>query len=239
MHANRSGFTLLEMMTAIIVIAVMGGTFVKLASVLPKSREKTCLVSRTTAEQSAERYKFEHDNIFPISFETLVSAGYIDREPVCPSGGRLVWSSTEPAVLLCSIHSSSAAVAEPPLTSLGSTFSEISSGLIQLEADFYAEHGHWPRSWKPYCFTDLGLNPAEWESPVGHIYYTVGGTKVNVRPEEGWKMTVTNTTTGNTMTLTNSLNWSIIYDMTTSSWYYHKITAENRIDISTLQLLKM
>lgn len=237
MRKNRSGFTLLEMMTAVIVISVMGATFVKMSSVLPKSREKTCLVSRTSVEQAAERYKFDHESLFPASFETLVSASYIDREPTCPSGGHLVWASTEPAVLLCSIHSSSAPVAQP-LTPLGSTFSEISSGLIQLEADFYATHGYWSRSWKPYSFTDLGLNSADWNSPIDHIYYLAGGPKVSVRPEEGWEMTVTNITTGKTMTLTNSLNWYLIYDMTSSSWYYHTIATGHLVDISTLKLLK-
>ena len=35
--------------------------------------------------------------------------------------------------------------------------------------DFYAENGRWPRSWGSYAFTDLGLDPQDWDEPIEGI----------------------------------------------------------------------
>ena len=62
-------------------------------------------------------------------------------------------------------HNSSPAPTEPStqLTSLGSDFEEITSAMILLVQNFYDENGRYPRSWGDYVYTDIGLDPSEWE----------------------------------------------------------------------------
>lgn len=152
--------------------------------------------------------------------------------PVLPdyqSFGLIGWTSneTEPFVVR--------AIGSEPLTSLGSTFTEISGGMIGLLQAYYAKYGRWPRSWDPYGYTDLGLDPGEWSGYVDHIKYTVGGSKTNVRPESGWVMEV-KAVDGTTKRLTANLNWNLTYDATSGKWYYHRIEPANEIDISTFVL---
>ncbi len=123
---------------------------------------------------------------------------------------------------------------EEPLTSLGSTFTEISGGMIERITAFYTENGRYPRSWGDYRFTDIGLDPQEWEDRWhDHIGYGPGGTRVSARPEDGWAMEVTGLD-GEERTLTNDLNWNIWYDVPSGQWYYHRIEPGNEIDIETL-----
>lgn len=122
------------------------------------------------------------------------------------------------------------------LTPLGSTFTEISGNIISLVQDYFDSHGSWPRSWGDYKYTDLGLDPAVWNGvPYEGIIYGTGGNRISIEPDEGWRLTVTGLD-GNVRVLTSSLNWNLWYDMNTSNWYYHSITPEEAIDISTLQI---
>ena len=34
------------------------------------------------------------------------------------------------------------------------------------ELAYYQKYGSWPRTWSPYNFTDIGLNPADWSQPI-------------------------------------------------------------------------
>jgi len=142
--------------------------------------------------------------------------------------GLLGWTSTEDDPYVARPLSGS-----PPLTSLGSTFTDISGGMISLIQDFYDENGRYPRSWGDYRFTDIGLDPEEWGEAVDHLFYGPGGTRVSVKPEDGWAMEVQGLD-GETRVLTEDLHWNIWYDMATQAWYYHDIEPGNEVDIETL-----
>lgn len=121
-----------------------------------------------------------------------------------------------------------------PLTSLGSTFAEITGGMIAKIRAFYGKNGRYPRSWGEYRFNDIGLDPAEWEGRWhDHIGYGPSGARVSARPEAGLAMEVTGRD-GKKRVLTNKLNWSLWYDVAGGQWYYHSIKPGNEIDIDTL-----
>jgi len=124
-----------------------------------------------------------------------------------------------------------------PLTSLGSTYTEIISGIISLIQDFYDENERYPRSWGDYVFTDIGLDPEEWQQPYDHIIYKPGGNRVSLCPEDNYAFTVQDLE-GNTRTLSYSLNWNLVYSMDNGIWYYHSIEEGNEIDISTLEVIE-
>lgn len=149
--------------------------------------------------------------------------------PEYESFGLIGWTATpdEPYV--------ARAMEAAPLTPLGSTFGEITGGLIALLQDYYDKHGRWPRGWGDYAYTDIGLVPADWQGWIDHVKYGAGGSRVSVRPEAGWVMEVKDAA-GQTRVLNNKLSWNLWYDMTAKAWYYHDIKTGNEIDISTLKV---
>ena len=117
------------------------------------------------------------------------------------------------------------------LTSLGSTFEEISSAIISLMQTL-----GYGRTWGDYRYTDLGLDPEEWTEAIEHIYYKPGGSTLAIEPEDGYTFIVTDSD-GNTRELSSTLNWNLIYNDLDGNWYYHTIDEDNIIDISTLQVI--
>jgi len=123
------------------------------------------------------------------------------------------------------------------LTSLGSTFEEISSAIISLMETLVMETGKYGRTWGDYRYTDLGLDPEEWAEAIDHIYYKPSGSTLLIEPEDGYTFIVTDSD-GNTRELSSTLNWNLIYDDSDGNWYYHTIDEDNIIDITTLQVVE-
>ncbi len=126
---------------------------------------------------------------------------------------------------------------DPPLTSLGSTFAEISTAMIALVRKFHDEKGYYPRSWGDYAFTDVGLDPAEWGTAYDGVYYATAGNRTKVTPADGYTFLVTGTD-GTAYVLNASLNWSLWYSMIDEKWYHHSIAAGKEIDITTLVIAR-
>ena len=124
-----------------------------------------------------------------------------------------------------------------PLTSLGSTFAEISSAMIGLIQQFDDENGGYPRSWGDYKYTDIGLDPEEWNQGYEGIIYTPVGNRVQITPEDGYTFYVTDLN-GEEQSLPASYNWSLVYSMENATWYYHSMDVGNEIDISTLRVVQ-
>jgi len=125
-----------------------------------------------------------------------------------------------------------------PLTSLGNTYLEITGSIISLINDFYEENERYPRSWGDYVFTDIGLDPEEWQQAYDHIIYSPVGNRVSIKPEEGYAFDVDDLD-GNSRTLSYSYRWSLVYSMENETWYYHTIAEGNEININSLTVFKI
>ncbi|MEA3486910.1 MAG: hypothetical protein U9R20_04555, partial [Thermodesulfobacteriota bacterium] len=165
--------------------------------------------------------------------------GYMDSQPKCPYGGEYVLIPADEnhdyPTVGCSLHYWPKE--DKPLTSLGSTFEEISDSMIKLVKEFYDENGRYPRSWGDYAYTDIGLEKTEWTSGYNGIIYSPGGNRIKVTPEKGYIFYVTGSD-GKEKKLKSSYNWSLWHSMKDGKWYYHRIKAKNEIDISTLRVEK-
>ncbi|MBW2038436.1 MAG: prepilin-type N-terminal cleavage/methylation domain-containing protein [Deltaproteobacteria bacterium] len=124
-----------------------------------------------------------------------------------------------------------------PLTSLGSTFKEISTGMIDLIEGFYKKRGRYPRSWGDYRFTDIGLDPDEWSKGYNGIIYSPVGNRMQIKPEEGCTFYVTDLK-GKERRLPWSYKWNLVYSVENKQWYYHSTKKGNEIDISTLRVIQ-
>ena len=104
---------------------------------------------------------------------------------------------------------------------------------IKLIEDFYIENGRYPRSWYPYRYTDLGLDPDDWVDGVDGIIYKPNGNVFQIKPVKHYTFYVDDLE-GNTRALSWKLNWNLVYSMIDETWYYHSVQPGNEIDIDTL-----
>ncbi len=120
-----------------------------------------------------------------------------------------------------------------------STPSSITSTLnhfLQLIQDYYVEHDKYPRSWFPYNFTDLGLDPEDWDEPIDGIYWKPHGDDIGLANRAGDDIQIyVDDLNGNTLHLYDGWNiWCVAGD---GKCYYHTIAPENEVDINTIKVV--
>jgi Flp pilus assembly pilin Flp len=101
---------------------------------------------------------------------------------------------------------------------------------------YYAQHGRWPRSWNPYRFTDIGLDPADWSGLVGGLHWTPNGDKIGYGTVAGdpYIVYITNLA-GQRLRLYDS--WNIWCVAASQKCYYKTVAPQNEVDMSTLELV--
>lgn len=158
-------------------------------------------------------------------------------DPGSPGG-----SDPSPSPPAPSVSPSASATASPDpeqteAPTLTGSFAAVSSELIERLEAYHAEHGDWPRSWASYPYTDLGLDPRVFDSPIGGIWYELTGSRILVSPAQGYVMTVTDE-----RGRSRSIKWGddrlLIYDAESAAWFYGSVRSGNRVDISTLSVTK-
>jgi Flp pilus assembly pilin Flp len=103
--------------------------------------------------------------------------------------------------------------------------------------DYYKKYGRWPRTWSPYNFTDIGLNPADWSQPVNGLYFSPHGSEVGIANRKGDNLQVyVDDLDGKTLKLYDG--WSIWCPVTTPTCYYHTVEPGNEVDISTINVVE-
>ncbi len=114
----------------------------------------------------------------------------------------------------------------------------------QILADFqsrilayYQKYGRWPRTWSPYNFTDIGLNPADWSQPVNGLYFSPHGGEVGIANRTGDNLQVyVNDLDGKTLKLYDG--WNIWCPVDKPTCYYHTVADGNEVDISTIKVVE-
>jgi type IV pilus assembly protein PilA len=252
-HTRRagSGFTLIELLIVVIIIGILAAIAVPtFLSQREKAKDASVKEAVHTLQIGIQSYAMDHGDAYPSTGDlSALKGGYVDAWPKDPFvGGSMAYSataapgsyayvSTGEEYVLTGWTSDGSFQVPSPATSLAAGFSGQTSFLIQTLLDYYAKHGSWPRSWEPYNFTDLGLDPAAYAAAIDGITYSTGGSKVTARPTAGYVMTATGLN-GQKFVMTSNLKWNFVYDATSGKWYYHKIDPANEVDISTLQVTK-
>ena len=252
MSANRerrSGFTLIELLIVVIIIAIL--TAIGLPVFLnqrDKAKDASVREAVHSIQIGVQSYAVDHADAYPTSGDLSVLEGtYVDSWPKNAFvGGAMGYSATaapgsysyvstgDTYVLTGWLSNGSFQVPGVPRT-LTAGFTTQTSFLIQTLLAYYATNHAWPRSWSPYNFTDLGLDPVTYASAIDGVRYNIGGANVTARPAAGYVMTATGVG-GQQFVMTNNLNWNFVYDATSGQWYYHTVSAATQVDISTLQI---
>ena len=232
MRRDESGFTVVEMMTVVLILGVLMMIAVPaFTNARAHAAEGACLANRTTVARADYAFYLKNGD-WSAGIDDLVG-DWIKSRPVCPDDGVYAWIDTPSAeqpvrTLGCCVQY----FPVESLTPLGSTFSEISRGIIQRMLDYYAKYGRWPSTRPPASYTDLGLTEADWSAAIENLHYTPSGSRLSVSPADGWEIVVVDLK-GKTRTVEEK---DVIYDAETDQWYYKEIKKNNRIDITTLQV---
>ncbi len=254
---GSKGFTLIELVLVIAMVGVLASIATpSYLNYAQKARATQCYVDRGEAQNVIRQYYQDHPDTEITSLQQLIDAGYLRTGFNCPLGGEYILipattAGSQYPIVACSLHYLPELIpAEPtpapvptptptpapkpkPLTSLGSSFEEISKGMIAAIEKFYQENGKYPRKGANTRYTDIGLNPDEWKDAINGITYTPQADHISVSPGTGYTFSVTSMS-GKEVTISGSKN--IIYSMETKQWYSSSIKKGNEVNISTLQV---
>lgn len=237
---TQDGMTLIELLVSIVIIGIIS-TFagVRVVSIVENAKLNTDRNTVFTLNTATNYYAYNEDmsafNADSVTDEErlnlLYNTGYTNQLVEVSSRNASFLYSPESRSWSLTINGQTVA-----LTPLGSTLEDIVPSMITLIKDYALDHsGSYGRSWGDYRYTDLGLDPDDWDDPVDHIYYTPSGSTIRLSPEDNYTMTI-DTVEGDTKTLTASLNWDIIYNAIDDKWYFHSIDPNNEIIYDTLSV---
>jgi len=234
---NNKGVSLIELLVVIVVMGIIGGfSFGMVSNILENTRQGVDEQTVSTLNTATNYYSFYNhaDTVFDVNLTDseklilLYNEGYV---------GSVIKTQSKDAVFIWSeeqriwrLNLSGTAVALSPY---GDTYTEIIPNIISDIQQRLVDEGSYGRSWGDYQYTDVGLDPEDWENPILHILYRPSGVRLILNPEDGYAFTVYNSN-GDEFYMPSTRNWNIFYNDENGFWYFHSENDENIIDITTL-----
>jgi len=110
---------------------------------------------------------------------------------------------------------------EVPLSPLGDDPQEITASFLGLMNAYHQANGAWARSWSPFSYTDLGLDPFYWGQAVGGARYGPNGAYLGIANVGGDNYEIyVDTLAGQTLHVVNG--WCVWVRATDGRAFYHR-----------------
>jgi len=129
------GFTLVEVLIVIAIMGILASIAIpQYMEYIEQARSTACLAERGVTDKMITLYCNDNPDTPLTNLSQLAGTGYMSSQPQCPYGGEYVLIPADenhdyPRVG-CSLHYWPGEEEAEPLTSLGSTFEEISGSMI-------------------------------------------------------------------------------------------------------------
>lgn len=236
MNSNK-GLTLIELLIVIVVMGIISAfSVVAVGNIINNTKLGVDEQVVGTLNTATSYYRMTNGNIDVFESDMtdaekltfLFEQGFVDQPVVAQSSGAaFLWDS---ANSVWKLNVDGTAVALSPY---GDTPTQIVPNIISDIQDRFADKGSYGRSWGEYRYTDVGLEPDDWDDAILHVFYTPSGSKLLLQPEAGYKFTLSNED-GDVFVIKASYNWNLIYDDTDGFWYFKSVSAANKVLFSTL-----
>lgn len=234
---SKKGVTLIELLAVVVVLSIIAVISVVLIGNLVKNtRLKADIRTVENLNYAISLYDVDYpdDRIVDHTytneevFDLIVTHGYLSNNPILQSNNsELSWDDT------LKVFKLNIGGTYIPLSPLGDTYEQITPEMINLMQKKFSATGSYGRSWGEYQYTDVGLDPDDWDGYVLHIQYKPSGSQLRLSLEPGYQFKF-DKISGTTYTMRSDFNWSIIYSDLDQKWYYHSIDPVKEIDIDTL-----
>ena len=234
---SKKGVTLIELIAVVVIIGILAAVGVVLIGNLIKNTRLKADQATVEALNIAVSYYDVTNPTTPIGdsglneqeiIDLLVSEGFLYKAPILQSNDSVLTFDLVNDIFQLSIDN-----VIIPLSPYGNTFDEIAPQIISDIQDKYANTGSYGRTWGDYKYTDIGLDPDDWDEPILHIIYKPSGSVLRLEPEDGYTFVVEKIS-GQIVAISSASNWDILYNDLDGKWYYHSIDPAKEIDITTL-----
>jgi Flp pilus assembly pilin Flp len=103
--------------------------------------------------------------------------------------------------------------------------------------DFYKKYGKWPGSSGDRRFTDLGLNPDNWDKAVQGIYWNPNGDKIGLANKKNDNLQLyVNDLNGNQLHVYDG--WNVWCVASSGNCYINSVDPRNLVDINSLVVVQ-
>lgn len=236
---NKKGLSIVEVLAVIAILGILSTiAIVAVGNLIENSRRRADEATITSLNAAVSLYRLSHldeqvifdDLTKEEVINLLVEEQYLTSAPKLQSKESLILWYPEDGVFRLELEGEIM-----PLSPYGDYIIEIAPKIIEDIQDKYDSTGTYGRTWGDYRYTDIGLDPDDWEYPILHLTYVPSGSTLRINIEYGYEA-VFEKSTGEIYALPGTRNYAIIYNLLDEKWYYHIISEDHIIDFNTIEI---